>query len=150
MMPPDASIGARRPSGGASGEGAAWPDWASDARLSGHAGVRPEVLWLDDHAAGALAEQIGGRGADALLAGGRVDRGPVDHVGAHALRFLDERGAGIACADEVRVDLDARAARLDARTLEHRAPLRLLLLEALLERELAGHGQHEDRVDDSV
>ena len=49
----------------------------------------------------------------------------------------------------MRVDLDSRAARLDASALEHGAPLRLLLLEALLERELAGNRQHEDRVDDS-
>ena len=42
------------------------------------------------------------------------------------------------------------APRLDARALEHRAALRLLLLEARLERELAGHRQHEDRVDDAV
>ena len=68
---------------------------------------------------------------------------------ADALGFLDERRARVAGADQAGADLDARAPRLDARALEHRAPVRLLLLEARLERELAGHGQHEDRVDDA-
>ena len=48
------------------------------------------------------------------------------------------------------MDLDPRAPRLDTRALEHRAALRLLVLEARLQRELAGDGQDEDRVDHAV
>src|SRR5437879_2025956 len=105
---------------------------------------------LDDHAAWTLAQEICSGGADPALTGGGVDRRPVDHVGAAALRFLHERRAPVTRANEPGVYLDSRPPRLDARTLQHRAPLCLLLLHALLERQLAGHVQHEDRIHDAL
>src|SRR5262249_10617527 len=105
---------------------------------------------LDDHPAWALAQQVGRGRPDPSLAGGRADGRPVDDVRAHARGFFGERRPGVAGADQARVDLDSRASRLDARALEHRAALGLLLLEARLERQLAGHGQDEDRIHDPV
>ena len=113
--------------------------------------ARGAVLGLDDHAARALAEQVGGRRPDPLLAGRRVDRRPVDDVGSRPVR-LPRRAPrrGCACGSGPVWILMPSAARLDARALEHRAPVRLLVLEARLERELARHRQHEDRVHDAV
>ena len=81
------------------------------------AGARGAVLGLDDHPAGALAQQVCGGRADPLLAGGGVDRRPVDHVGAHPFGFLDERRARVARADQAGVDLDAPARRALMRAL---------------------------------
>src|SRR6266576_410682 len=77
---------------------------------------------LDDHAARPLGEQVGGGGADALLAGRSVDRRPVDDVAADAFGFFDQRRPWVARADQARADLDPGAPRLDAGGLQHGAP----------------------------
>jgi hypothetical protein len=79
-----------------------------------------------------------------------MDRRPVDHVGAHAFGFFDQRRARIARPNKAGVDFDAGAARLDPRALEHRPTLCLLFLQARLQRQLARHRQDEDRVHDAV
>src|SRR5271157_1351637 len=58
--------------------------------------ARGTVLGLDDHPTGALAQEVCRGGPDSLLARRRVDGRPVDHVGAHALGFLDECRPGVA------------------------------------------------------
>src|SRR5580692_10455953 len=120
-------------------------DWSGDARRAPHRAV----FGLDDHAAGPLAEQVGGSWSDALLAGGSMDRRPVDDVRVDPFGFLDQRRAGVTRADQARMDLDAQAPGLDACALEYRSAMGLLLLQARLERELAGHRQYVDRIDDA-
>src|ERR1700680_2356308 len=101
--------------------------YAPRSGARGLAQGRRTPVGLDDHTTGTPAEQVGRGRADALLARGSMDRRPVDHIRAHSFDLLDQRRPRIACTNQAGVDLKPRAPGLDARALQHRAALRLLL-----------------------
>ena len=111
---------------------------SASARSTGFRAASAAVLGLDDHAAGPLAQQVGGGRADA--AARRRARGS----STSRSRREPTRSASSTSAEpglRVRIRpvwiLMPAPPGLDARALEHRAPVRLLLLEARLERQLA-------------
>ena len=120
-------------------------------QLRGDAVPRGEraVVGLDDHAAGPRASA--GRRRSARCAARRAGRGSST---SRSTSQPTRSASSTSAAPGLRVRISPVwilmpvAPRLDARALEHRAPVRLLLLEPRLQRELAGHRQHEDRVDD--